>query len=338
MSNEKFSNDPEAEVINDVLEGINNDEALSEEDKIRLTQKFQELKKKKLNILITGATGCGKSSTINAMFNREVAKVGIGVDPETMEIKKFNLKNMVLWDSPGLGDGKEADNRHAKNIISKLNEKDEDGKALIDVVLVILDGASRDLGTSYELINQVIIPNLGDERENRILIAINKCDMAMSGNYWNREKNVPEPRLTTFLNEKVDSVHRRILEATKVNVDPIYYSAGFTDEFIEPRPYNLSKLLYYIVKMTPVQKRLIYLDNVSTEKEMWEDDDGLKDYRQGVIEAMWETVKETAGTGADIGGEIGEVFAGKTGRVIGKAVGGVIGAAVGVIKSVFSKW
>lgn len=84
--------DPEREVIDDVLEGINNDNDLSEQDKIRLTQKFQELKKQKLNILITGATGSGKSSTINAMFNKEVAKVGIGVDPETMDIKKFELK------------------------------------------------------------------------------------------------------------------------------------------------------------------------------------------------------------------------------------------------------
>lgn len=30
--------------------------------------------------MITGATGSGKSSTINALFNTEVAKVGVGVE------------------------------------------------------------------------------------------------------------------------------------------------------------------------------------------------------------------------------------------------------------------
>ena len=35
--------------------------------------------------MITGATGSGKSSTINALFNMEVAKVGVGVNPETMD-------------------------------------------------------------------------------------------------------------------------------------------------------------------------------------------------------------------------------------------------------------
>ena len=32
------------------------------------------------------------------------------------------------------------------------------------MVLVILDGSSRDLGTSYELINSVIIPNIGEKK------------------------------------------------------------------------------------------------------------------------------------------------------------------------------
>lgn len=52
--------------------------------------------------MITGATGCGKSSTINAMFNTDVAEVGMGVDPETMDIRKYELDNLILWDENGL--------------------------------------------------------------------------------------------------------------------------------------------------------------------------------------------------------------------------------------------
>ncbi len=305
-------------------------------EKNKLMKNFLKLKEQKINLMITGATGCGKSSTINALFNAEKAKVGVGVDPETMDIQKYELENLILWDSPGLGDGKEADNRHAKNIIKKLNERDENGNLLIDLVLVILDGSSRDLGTSYELINSVIIPNLGEDKENRILVAINQADVAMKGRYWNYEENKPEPRLVEFLEEKVASVKRRIKEGTGVDVEPIYYCAGFKEEGKEQnKPYNLSKLLYYIIKFTPKQKRLAYIENINQNQEMWKDNDDLKNYSEEISKSMWETVKDCAAEGADIGGSIGSVF-GESGRRIGKVVGGAIGAAVGFLKSIFS--
>ncbi len=202
-------------ILNDIMNA-----SISENYKNKMLKNVMRLKAQKMNIMITGATGCGKSSTINAIFGTEVAEVGFGVDPETMEIRKYELDNLVLWDTPGLGDGKEADNRHTKNIIKKLSEVDKNGNALIDLVLVILDGGSRDLGTAYELINKVIIPNFGEGKENRILVAINQADMAMKG-------------------------HNFIVE-------PIYYSAGYKDGWGEQsRPYNLSKLLYYVVKAIP---------------------------------------------------------------------------------------
>lgn len=255
----------------------------------------------------------------------------------TMEIEKYELDNLILWDSPGLGDGKEADNRHAKKIIDLLYQKDDKGNALIDLVLVILDGGSRDLGTSYELINQVIIPNLGENKEEikkRILVAINQCDMAMKGRGWDYENNKPRPELEKFLKEKVESVQRRIKEGTGVEITPIYYSAGYKEEGQEQRPYNLSKLLYFIVQHTPKQKRLAYADNISKNEEMWRDDDELMDYRKEVRKSFVETVKEYGSKGADIGGEIGSIF-GETGRAIGSAVGAVVGGVCGAIASLF---
>ena len=308
---------------------------IPEVEKNKLMKNFLQLKEQKINLMITGATGCGKSSTINALFNTEVAKVGVGVDPETMDITRYDLDNLVLWDSPGLGDGKEADNRHAKNIIKKLNERDENGNLLIDLALVILDGSTRDLGTSYELINNVIIPNLGQDKENRILVAINQADMAMKGRYWDYENNRPEPPLQKFLEEKAESVRRRIREGTSVDVTPIYYSAGFKEEDMpQGRPYNLSKLLYYIIKFTPKEKRLSFVENINRNDEMWKDNDDLKDYCKGILEEFGETVSDCAMEGADIGGDIGSIF-GSAGEAAGRAIGGVIGTGVGVVKAVW---
>jgi len=306
---------------------------INEGDKKKLLDGILKLKKQKVNLMITGATGCGKSSTINAMFNTEVARVGTGVDPETMEIQKYELDNLILWDSPGLGDGKEKDILHSKGIIKKLNEPDEKGNPLIDLVLVILDGGSKDLGTSYELINQVIIPNLGGNIKSRILIAINQADVAMKGRYWDFDENKPEAKLIDFLEEKVSSVKNRVKEATGVDVEPIYYSAGYKDGNEEQRPWNLSKLLYFIVKNTPEEKRLSYVDNLSTEKEMWEDDDELEDYKEKTQKSFQEVASHLAKNtlaGAAAGAAIGSVI-----PVVGTAIGSAVGAAVGFVGGLF---
>lgn len=306
---------------------------ISDAEKKTLFEGVLRLKKQKINLMITGATGCGKSSTINAVFKYGIAKVGTGADPETMDIQKYELENLVLWDSPGLGDGKEKDIIHAKGIIKKLNEIDDEGNPLIDLVLVILEGGSRDLGTSYQLINQIVIPNLGENAKDRILVAINQADVAMKGRYWDHENNKPMLELVKFLDEKALSVKRRIKEATGIDVEPIYYSAGYKDEDSEQKPWNLSKLLFFIVKNTKEEKRLSYIGNISTDKEMWEDDDELQDYKEETRRSFQEvavSLSKNVTAGAAAGAAIGSVI-----PVIGTAAGAVVGAVIGGVCSIF---
>ncbi|EKO3672263.1 50S ribosome-binding GTPase [Vibrio metschnikovii] len=312
---------------------IEQDSSLNESQKLQWLTRISQIKKTKINLLITGATGCGKSSTINALFATEKAKVGQGVDPETMDIAKFELDSLVLFDSPGLGDGKEADRRHSKNIIDKLNETDQNGNLLIDLVLVVLDGSSRDLGTSFELINQVIIPNLGQDK-NRLLVAINQADMAMKGRHWDHQTNQPEPELVKFLAEKVSSTRRRIFEATQVEVTPIYYAAGYKEGNIEQRPYNMSKLLLHIIQSVQQEKRAALIQDINREEQIWQDDDELIDYQQEINQTLWQSVCAGAEKGAEIGGKIGSLF-GRPGEAIGSTIGTVVGGVCGFIGSFF---
>lgn len=312
---------------------------LTESEKQRMMKNLAAIRSRKMNIMITGATGCGKSSTINALFDSNMAKVGEGTDPETMSIEKYEYGNLILWDSPGLGDGAENDVRHSKNIISKLHERDENGEPLIDLVLVILDGGSRDLGTSYDLINNVIIPNLGEERDRRILVAINQADMAMKGKYWNYEEHRPEPRLEEFLNQKAESVRNRVFEATGVSVDPIYYSAGYTENGIQEPPYNLSKLLMCIIQHTPSKKRVLLADPINPSKENFRYDDKLRDYNEEVRRSLGESIMEGISDGLDIGSGIGALMGsifGKGGETIGRTIGGIVGGVLGAIGGFFN--
>ena len=267
----------------DILEDEILKSKTSEGEKKELLKRLRNFCNTETNIMLVGATGCGKSSTINALFavgeqgeevyeddeeeldesilatqkkRIEVAKVGTKADPETKDIEKFTIGKLVLWDTPGLGDGTEIDEHHKEVITELLREEDDEGNALIDLVLVILDGSTRDLGTSYKILNDVIIPELKDDTK-RILVALNQADIAMkTGRHWDYEKNEPDDILIKFLDEKVESIKTRIKEGSGIDISPVYYCAGYEEEGGDVvRPYNLSKLLYYIMQSLPSQKQ-----------------------------------------------------------------------------------
>lgn len=181
-----------------------------------------------LDILLVGATGTGKSSTLNAIFGEVVSKVGDGVDPETQTITAYKIHDYLrIHDSAGLGDGLEADARHARNITEKLLQRCAtplEGYNFIDLSLIILDGGSRDLGTAFRLLESVVLKAISADR---VIVAINQADMAMKGRGWNEALRRPDRELADFLAEKAVSVQRRIRESTGLHIrQPVFYSAS----------------------------------------------------------------------------------------------------------------
>ena len=241
-----------------------------------------------INILIVGATGVGKSSTINVLFDTNKATMGYGITPETTLIESYSLENLTIWDTPGLGDG-EKDEDYANAIIKKLYEKDNEGSYLIDLVLVIIDGSNRDFGTTYNLLENVIIPHIKDE--NRILIAVNKVDK-IGKKFWDSEKNSPTDEGKKYLEEISNKIQIRIEEKTKIKIKkPTYYSTGILDEETRKSPYNLAKLLFEIVTTTPEQKRLILIDNLNQDQD-WKNNDGEKNYIEAIFDSLVDGIKK----------------------------------------------
>ena len=202
-----------------------------------------------LDVLFVGATGSGKSSTLNSIFGFDVAKVGDGVDPETKDIKGYSLnKYFRLHDSAGLGDGKKSDENHGKNISNKLLETivvSNTEYGFIDLCLVILDGGTRDIGTATKLLESVILKCIQPER---VCILINQADMAMKGRNWNSITNKPNSILYDFLEEQSNSIEKRLCNHSGSKFPkPVYYSAA--------KKYNLDKVMTSIIKSIPNSRR-----------------------------------------------------------------------------------
>ena len=218
-----------------------------------INEKLEKARFYPLDVMVTGVTGAGKSTTLNSLFEKEVAIVGDGVDPETMELDSYRLNELMrFWDTPGLGDGVEADKIHSKKLVDLLYKTyvlDDTEYGFIDSVLVIIEGSNRDMGTTYKLLNEIIVPNF---QSDRILVAINQADVAMKGRHWDFFNNRPDDILLDYLEKQADSIQRRVKEATGITIKkPVYYSAE--------KGYNVSKLFDLIIDNMPETRRELYL-------------------------------------------------------------------------------
>ena len=118
---------------------------------------------------------------------------------------------------------------------------------LIDLVIVVVEGAHRDVGTCISLLNEVVIPCIGADR---ILVLVNQADMAMKGYHWNSWSNTPDSVLANRLQDLSSSIQRRVYESTGVWVKtPVCFSAA--------TGYNMDKVCDFIIESIPRSRRII---------------------------------------------------------------------------------
>ncbi|GAA7856200.1 GTP-binding protein [Helicobacter pylori] len=106
-------------------------------------REFIKKEKPKMNVLLMGATGVGKSSLINALFGKEIAKAGVG-KPITQHLEKYidEQKGLILWDTKGIEDKDYHDTMQSIKKEMEDSFKTLDEKEAIDVAYLCVKETS----------------------------------------------------------------------------------------------------------------------------------------------------------------------------------------------------
>ncbi len=130
--------------LNGILRGFLGDSFTldGKEGGLNMSKMLEHIKKEKpkMNILLMGYTGSGKSSLINALFGEEIAKTGVG-KPITQHLEKYvdEKKGLILWDTKGIEDKNYHDTMQSIKKEMEDSFKTLDEKEAIDVAYLCVD-------------------------------------------------------------------------------------------------------------------------------------------------------------------------------------------------------
>ena len=231
---------------------------------------IEERYKEELNqpprIAIIGATGVGKSSTINALFgtNEPIshtrAKTAL---PEEITITGAN-GDLIIYDMPGIGESIDRDEKHIgayRDILSKS-----------DVAVWIVSAPHRSF-TYDQFIIRDVLGQVNKQLLSRLVVGVNKVDL-MHPNNWDTRVNLPSREQEINIQDRLENILYHLREVIP----------GFPEQNIvgysATKRYHLEQLFATMLKACP-EKRAWVLSSRREIADFWDmvDPDFRKQYQ-----------------------------------------------------------
>lgn len=208
----------------DILSKLLGNQEVSPEHKAKMEEQLKTDFKKEMEtppvIALIGLSGVGKSSTINALFGTKLAVSHF--ESCTKEGERLSLKgekgDIIVYDMPGLGEGRTQDEKHKKTYFDILPK--------CDVVLWVMVAHSDGRGgmTFSQDVLENVVAKACDLR--RLVIGVNQADLMQPLN-WIEKANIPSKEQENYLEMRIKDVRAKLLEvAPNLPAERIiYYSA-----------------------------------------------------------------------------------------------------------------
>lgn len=195
---------------------------------------------------VIGVSGTGKSSTINAMFETDLAISHTKACTKQFKATGMRLKirdgvakdekvSLVIIDAPGLGE----DIRMDPIYIEQYHERLPD----CDVILWVLAARNRAV-----CLDQMYLKEFAKYRD-RIVFGVNQVDIVHPMN-WNTRINLPSVEMERNIEDIVQDRTERLGDALGAVPKLLAFSAG--------KGYNLEQLFGALISAIPENRRFIF--------------------------------------------------------------------------------
>lgn len=175
--------------------------------------------KDKLNILLIGATGVGKSSLLNAIFGKDIVKAGVG-EPVTQFLEKIHIpiKGLTLWDTKGIEakDYEATFGQLKQDIDNALNNalKSRDESDLPHIAwLCIKESSGRVQESDLELLKLTQKHNIPT-----VVVFTSASKKKAAEEFFNKAKEIIDAQFATFIKGRYARVNS-VAETEEIETD-----------------------------------------------------------------------------------------------------------------------
>lgn len=161
-------------------------------------------------------------------------------------------------------------------------------------------------------------PALGENFDSRLVVALNKIDVASYGYEWDYIADRPSPEVEVWPESTASLLRHCILDESGLEIAPVCFAAGFTrTNELSPRPFNLLKLFGAMLGKLPAEKQLTLINSpLNSHSLAWFDSDDRRNYLVEVENVLFDTLYEARAAVPDSVVCWGRTLASRAGRLV----------------------